>query len=289
MEFRKSVPRYSKAHYFIIINTMRTSILILTTIMFFNVRANTPSEIACQAWTFKNFTFEETLVKLESLGIKSIEMYSGQKLFNEEALTSNFTMSVSTRQRVLHMLKAHKIKLVSYGVITPKTKEEWVQLFTFAKSMGIKTIVSEPEQKDLAYIDGLCAQYKIKLAIHNHPDPTRYWNPDITLEALTARSAYMGVCADIGHWTRSGLDAVACLKKLEGRLIEIHYKDVNTTDKTGYCVVWGTGKIDMAAIKKELDRQKFKGNIVIEYEYNWDNSVPDIQKSIEAYLAVSKN
>ena len=32
-----------------------------------------------------------------------------------------------------------------------------------------------------------------------------------------------------------------------------------------------------------LKEQGFKGYFAIEYEYNWDNSVPDIRKSIEYY------
>jgi len=29
-----------------------------------------------------------------------------------------------------------------------------------------------------------------------------------------------------------------------------------------------------------LRRQKFDGNISVEYEYNWDNNVPDVAQSI---------
>ncbi|RIJ46377.1 sugar phosphate isomerase/epimerase, partial [Maribellus luteus] len=36
------------------------------------------------------------------------------------------------------------------------------------------------------------------------------------------------------------------------------------------------------------DRQGFKGLFSIEYEYNWDNSVPDIKKCIEFFNAKVK-
>ena len=32
-----------------------------------------------------------------------------------------------------------------------------------------------------------------------------------------------------------------------------------------------------------LKAQGFKGYFAIEYEYNWDNSVPDIKKCIECF------
>ena len=45
--------------------------------------------------------------------------------------------------------------------------------------------------------------------------------------------------------------------------------------------IFGTGITDMAGVLAELKRQKFAGNLSIEYEYNWDNSVPDIKQCID--------
>ena len=47
--------------------------------------------------------------------------------------------------------------------------------------------------------------------------------------------------------------------------------------------VWGEGIIRMPSLLRELKRQKFKGWFAIEYEYNWDNSMPEIRKSIENF------
>ena len=48
-------------------------------------------------------------------------------------------------------------------------------------------------------------------------------------------------------------------------------------------VIWGTGVLDVPAMLSILKEQGFKGYFAIEYEYNWDNSVPDIRKSIEYF------
>ena len=47
------------------------------------------------------------------------------------------------------------------------------------------------------------------------------------LAAIKGRTPLMGACADVGHWMRSGLDPVECLKKLEGHIICLHFKDLN--------------------------------------------------------------
>jgi sugar phosphate isomerase/epimerase len=41
-------------------------------------------------------------------------------------------------------------------------------------------------------------------------------------------------------------------------------------------VVWGTGKADARAILAELHRQGFRGVFSIEYEHNWENSLPEV-------------
>jgi sugar phosphate isomerase/epimerase len=106
----------------------------------------------------------------------------------------------------------------------------------------------------------------------------------------------MGACADTGHWLRSGLDPVVCLKKLEGRVITLHFKDL-VPDETGagsqekkrkeskamHDVPWGTGVGNIKAQLAELKRQHFKGAFCVEYEYHWDNSVPEIAECIKAF------
>lgn len=244
--------------------------------------------IASQAYTFKEFTLSEALVKMEKLNIKYVEIFPKQKLAPGDDRTTHFSMPEEQISELKALLKKHHVKASSYGVISPRKEKDWKKLFEFAKKMGIKTIVSEPLQEHLAMIDELCQQYKIKVAIHNHPIPTRYWDPEIVVKALEGRSKYMGVCADVGHWTRSGLNATECLKKLEGRIIELHMKDVNKTNKEGHAVVWGKGVIDWNRVFDELIRQKFVGKFVIEHEINWNNPVPDLTKNIAFFNSKTK-
>ena len=44
----------------------------------------------------------------------------------------------------------------------------------------------------------------------------------------------------------------------------------------------------MKGMLEELKRQDFKGVFAIEYEYNWDNSVPDIKECIQYFNKVSE-
>jgi len=115
-------------------------------------------------------------------------------------------------------------------------------------------------------LDQLSQEFGIKLALHNHP---KTWPPDKVLAACEGLSKNMGSCSDTGHWKRAGLAPVEQLKKLEGRVIELHFKDVvPTTDKQGWeDAPWGTGDGDVKAMLTELKRQGFKGYFQIEYEH----------------------
>ena len=61
------------------------------------------------------------------------------------------------------------------------------------------------------------------------------------------RSKRIGACADTGHWLRSGLNPLECLKKLEGRIISLHFKDLNEKGPSAHDVPWETGVCNVTA------------------------------------------
>jgi sugar phosphate isomerase/epimerase len=242
--------------------------------------------LGCQAYSFNKFSFFEAVDKNASLGLKYIEAFPGQKLTKDGSVAGNFDagMSDAAQAAVKKKLADTGIKLVNFGVTgIPGDEAGARKVFDFAKKMGIETIVSEPDAKQFALLDKLTEEYKINVAIHNHPKPSPYWDPEILLKAVQGHSKRIGACADTGHWVRSGLNPLECLKKLEGRIISLHFKDL----KDGHDVPWGTGNSDAKALLAEIKRQGFKGVFSIEYEYNWDNSVPEIAKCVEFFNATA--
>jgi sugar phosphate isomerase/epimerase len=83
-----------------------------------------------------------------------------------------------------------------------------------------------------------------------------------------------------GHWVRSGLTPLDCYKILEGHIVSTHFKDLNEKSPKAHDVPFGTGVSDIPALLDELKRQGFKGNISIEYEYNWEQSLPEVAQCI---------
>lgn len=242
--------------------------------------------LAYQSYTFRKFTFEEGLQKASSLGLKYVEAYSGQPISSGNSNPTHFTSDDASRTEMKSLLKKYGIKLVNYGVIKAKDEQEWKKVFDFAKEMGIQTITAEPGRDQFDFLEKMCNDYKINIAIHNHPRPSGYWAPDSVLKYIEGRGKRIGACADVGHWVRSGLDPVECLKKLKGHIISLHFKDLNEKARQAHDVPWGTGVSNVPAMLQELKDQKFKGVFSIEYEHNWDNSVPEIGQCIENFKRI---
>jgi sugar phosphate isomerase/epimerase len=234
--------------------------------------------LGCQAYSFNRFTFYDAVDKSKSLGLHCIEMYPGQKLSaaKPDARTDE-SLTPELRLEVKKYLADAGVKLVNYGVCgLPNDEAAARKTFEFAKDMGIETLVSEPNLDAFEVLDKLAGEYGINVALHNHPEPSRYWNPDTVLKVCEGRSKRIGACADTGHWMRSGINPLEAIKKLEGRIVSFHFKDLNKFGRQAHDVPWGTGKGDAEGMLREIRRQGIKAVFAIEYEYNWDNSVPEI-------------
>ena len=87
---------------------------------------------------------------------------------------------------------------------------------------------------------------------------------------------------------RSGVDPLVAVKKLKGRIISFHFKDLDEFgNKEAHDVPWSTGMGQTRAILTELQRQGFKGVFSAEYEYHWENSLPELAKSVEYFDKVA--
>jgi len=242
--------------------------------------------IGCQAYSFNHFTVFEAIEKTAEAGGKIIEFATGQKLSKEEPNASwNHNASDEVIAKVQAKLKQHGIKAVNYGVVGGKDEAEWRKIFEFARKLGLYGLTTEDTTK-LDIIEPLVKEFDIRVGIHDHPrqpnNPNyRVWDPHYIVEITKNRDGRIGACADTGHWQTSGLDPVYCIRVLKGRIISSHLKDKSDFGPLGHDVPYGTGVGRIGKVLDELKQQRFEGNISIEYEYNWDHSVPEIKQCVD--------
>ena len=60
------------------------------------------------------------------------------------------------------------------------------------------------------------------------------------------------------------------MKKLEGRIISFHFKDLNKMGAGAHDVIWGTGINNVKGMLTEVHRQGIKAVFSIEYEHTRD-------------------
>lgn len=243
--------------------------------------------IGCQAYTFNRFTVYEAIEKTASAGGKVIEFYPGQKLSPAEPETKwDHNASPETIAKVKAKLKEHGLIAVAYGVVgLSKDEAECRKVFEFAKKMDIRVINTESVDA-IDTFEKLVKEYDIKVGFHDHPkreqDPDyKMWDPNYILSVVKDRDPRIGSCADTGHWMRSGLNPVDCLRILKGRIMSSHLKDLNAFVRLAHDMPYGTGKADVSAILTEFKAQGFDGPISIEYEYHWENSLPEVTQCID--------
>jgi len=177
------------------------------------------------------------------------------------------------------------LQMKSIYVFGGKTIASWKSGFELAKRLKVEFITAEPQKELWDSIDSLAGIYHIKVAIHNHwKGMSIYWHPDSVLAAIKGHPNF-GACPDLGHWPKSGIDAVYGLKKLQGHILAIHLKDADELNNTkANDVNLGKGVVNFKAAFDELKRQNYKGYIYIERDADYrPSNLPSVIEEIGYY------
>lgn len=247
--------------------------------------------VAVQCWTFRKYTFLEALDKIKALGVQYVEAYPGQML-GGKYMDVPFTPEKMTDEHIRWVkdeLAGRGLTLVTYGVCGWENTESATRAyFDFAKKLGLRTLNVEPQLDDYSLIEQMVKEYDVRISIHNHPKPTKYWNPRTVIDHIRGLDPRIGSGADTGHWMRAGIDPVAALRALRGRITNVHLKDLNAfDDPDAYDVPFGTGVGKIREILAELTLQDYDGFIAVEHERNED--LPDPSDKIKPGLDYIKS
>ncbi|MDR3233651.1 MAG: TIM barrel protein [Planctomycetaceae bacterium] len=246
-------------------------------------------KIGPQIYSFNKFPFDEAVKKVQACNVNSFELYSGQKLSKDINVAVGPALLKPENKDAL---KRFKDLLAETGThihaigVCPADRAH----FDFAAAFGLSVLNAEPGFDKIAEVSKLADEYKIRVGLHNHPKPSIYWNPDIVLEHLKDASSRVGACCDTGHWLRSGLCPIESLKKLKGKVVSFHIKDLKKTGEGKYdadCPL-GQGEVGIAALLKEAAAQKIHAPFSIEFEAAWNNNVPQVAESVQYFESIAK-
>lgn len=153
--------------------------------------------------------------------------------------------------------------------------------FEYAKLAGLPLIVCAPTHETLPKMEKYVKEYNIKIALHNHgPEDKHFPTPQSVLDAVKNMDPRCGLCMDIGHTARTGVDIVDWIRQAGPRLLSMHTKDLSdSTAKGSQCDV-GDGVLPIVGIFKQLHKMNYTGGVMLEYEIHDADPMMGMQKSL---------
>jgi sugar phosphate isomerase/epimerase len=229
-------------------------------------------KIGLASYTFKEFSLDDTISMTQRLGLKYI------------ALKSFHLPLESTKDEIIAAtgkVKAGGLDLYGCSVVVLKNENEVNQVFEYAKTAGMKMIIAQPESDMLEPVNKKVQEYNIMFAIHNHgPEDKNFPSPQVTYEKIKKLDSRIGLCIDVGHAKRSGIDPSECINKCADRLLDVHIKDLKTISSVADPVEVGRGKLDIPGILRTLLGINYSGVVSLEYEKDAKDPLPGVAESI---------
>jgi inosose dehydratase len=229
-----------------------------------------------QSYSLRHFKVNEALKHIQVLGLHHVELFD-----------AHFP-AASTPDAIAEMLKKVRtmdIAISGHGVNRfSKDHEMNRKLFEFANRAGIRNISADPDPDSFDSLEKLVAEYGIRIAIHNHGPGHRYDKVADVQKAVNGRHAWIGACADLGHFIRSGEDPVKAIHDLGSRIFGIHLKDFADKKKDAAGVVLGKGHLDLAGVFRALREVRFPadGALSLEYEEKAEQPMDDLRQCLAA-------
>ncbi|MBR0504536.1 MAG: sugar phosphate isomerase/epimerase [Kiritimatiellae bacterium] len=262
-------------------------------------KGKVPFKLGVAGYTYNKFSIDETLAFLERLDVHYLCIKNFHLPFD------------STPAQIAEFKKKcadHGVTGYGVGPIYMASNEEAKKAFDYAAAIGVKTVVAVPtEEKEMEvggkkkkvrfhsrarceYLAGLCKEYDMRIAIHNHGPDIPYCFPtgESAFNMVKDLDARMGLCLDIGHDFRAGQNPADSIRKYGSRIYDMHIKNVKFDPKKNIAVPMPRGDMDMWEIVKALVEVNYTGCCSLEYERDFKDNLAGVAESIGYFKGLIK-
>jgi sugar phosphate isomerase/epimerase len=230
-------------------------------------------------YSLRKFSTDEAIAVLKELQVTSTSVFR-----------VHVPIGLSTPDVCRDMAKKFRdagISIASTGVVYLKNSEgEMRQAFECGRAAGLTTMTASyaapPDRPTLLLTERFVREYDMRLAFHNHgpedkifPSPYDVWN------AVQPYDERLGLCIDVGHSARAGVDPAEAILKCRARLYDVHLKDtsVGAGVTKDVPVGLGYGRLDLRAIMQALLQIHYPYQVGLEDELASSDPVPGIAQS----------
>jgi sugar phosphate isomerase/epimerase len=178
-------------------------------------------------------------------------------------------------------VRAAGLDLYGCGVVYMTNAAEVEQGFRYAKAAGMRMIIGSPNPELLGLVEEKVREFDIRLAIHNHgPEDKVYPTPASVYDRIRELDPRVGLCIDIGHTMRAGVDPGKAAQDCADRVLDFHVKDVSAATRDGQTVEMGRGVIDLPGFVRTIVRLGYVGTLAFEFEKDEKDPLPGVAESV---------
>ena len=217
----------------------------------------------------------------------SIAVVKAVRIVNVNVFRSHLNLetgSIEQCKAVNDKLKAAGLIFNSTGVTNlPNDEAKIRKAFENARAVDMPVLVCKPVLAALPLLDKLVKEYDLKLAIHNHgPEDAVYPSPYDVWKAVQSFDARIGLCIDVSHTLRAGVDSAETIRKCASRLYDVHLKDTEAIAGAtrDIPIEQGAGRIDTRGILIALLAIQYSGVVTYEYEKEVANPAIGLAESL---------
>lgn len=233
-------------------------------------------KIGVATYTVRDLPIEEAIKAVKRVGLKYISIKN---------VKNHIDLSHTTEERKqrAQMFRDAGLIPMSVGNVSMRAGEADIRkAFEYARDIGVPTIVCAPSRDAIPILDKMVKEFDIRLAIHNHgPEDKGFFpSPYDVWQAVEKYDKRIGLCIDVGHTARAGVDPAEAIIKCRERLYDAHMKDISALGDRNTPIEGGRGILNLKAILAALLKINYQGLVGFEYEKDSKDPVPGLAESV---------
>ena len=233
-------------------------------------------KVGVATYSLRDLPIEEAIKGVKRVGLNYVSIKN---------VKNHIDLSHTTEERKerAKMFRDAGLIPLSVGNVSMRTGEADIRkAFEYARDIGVPTIVCSPSIDSIPILDKMVKEFDIKLAIHNHgPEDKGFFpSPFDVMRAVEKFDKRIGLCIDVGHTARAGVDPADSILKCQERLYDLHMKDISAMGDKNTPIEAGRGILDSKSILAALLKIKFQGLVGFEYEKDSKDPIPGLAESV---------
>lgn len=233
-------------------------------------------KVGVATYTLRELPIEDAIKGVKRVGLKYVSIKNVKNHID-------LSHSSAERKHRAQVFREAGLVPLSVGNVSMRTGEADIRTaFEYARDIGVPTIVCAPSLEAIPFLDKMVKEFDIKLAIHNHgPEDKGFFpSPFDVMRAVEKFDPRIGLCIDVGHTARAGVDPADSILKCQERLYDLHIKDISALGDRNTPIEGGRGILDSKSILAALLKIKYQGLVGFEYEKDAKDPVPGLAESV---------